>query len=468
MMKTRFCPSPTGSMHLGNARTALFNALLSTKEQGIFLLRIEDTDVERSKPEYATQLQTDLQWMGLLWQEGPEVGGDAGPYHQSERQAVYDKYYAQLEAENLAYPCFCSEQQLALFRKLQRAAGKPPRYAGTCGSLSPEEVATKIDAGERPTLRFRVPHNYVVTFTDTVRGKQRFESQDLGDFIIRRANGTAPFIYCNAIDDAMMGVTHVLRGEDHLTNTPRQVLILQALELSIPQYGHIALITGPDGSPLSKRNGSSSIQDLRSSGFLPLAIVNYLARLGHYYADNNFCDVKALASQFDFEHLSKSPAGFDKNQLLYWQKEAVHALSDGNFREWLGEALWSQVPKEKQEVFITVVRPNVLFPQEAMEWVNIIYSDTVAYTTEGKAFLQEAGVSFFEAVQDALTQWGTDFSPLTQQVKANTGKKGKALFMPLRVALTGQCHGPEMKPLVALLGEALCAQRLQQAIMAIG
>ncbi|MHA7840684.1 MAG: glutamate--tRNA ligase [Gammaproteobacteria bacterium] len=467
-MKTRFCPSPTGNMHLGNARTALFNALLSIKEQGTFLLRIEDTDVERSKPEYTSQLQNDLTWLGLPWQEGPEVGGSNGPYYQSERQALYDKYYQQLETENLAYPCFCSEQQLSLARKLQRAAGKPPRYPGTCRSLSPEDVAEKIAAGEKATLRFRVPDNQLVTFTDTVRGEQRFESHDLGDFIIRRANGTAPFMYCNAIDDATMGVTHVLRGEDHLTNTPRQVLILQALGLPLPQYGHIALITGADGSPLSKRHGSRSIQDLKTAGFLPLAIVNYLARLGHYYAENNYGDVKTLAAYFDVEHLSKSPARFDENQLLYWQKEAVHALSDDDFYQWLGEALWSKVPKEQQKNFMAVVRPNVLFPEEATEWAQIIYDESLIHNDEGKNILQEADISFFEAAQTAFETCGADFSAVAKEVQQITGKKGKGLFMPLRVALTGQCHGPEMKPLVSLLGVELCMQRLQQVITELG
>lgn len=466
-MKTRFCPSPTGNMHLGNARTALFNALLSMKEQGIFLLRIEDTDTARSQPKYTAQLQVDLQWLGLPWQEGPEVGGDAGPYYQSERQALYDQYYKQLETKNLAYPCFCSEQQLTLSRKLQRAAGKPPRYVGTCRSLSHEAVTAKLAAGEKPTLRFRVPDNHHVTFTDTVRGEQQFACSDLGDFIIRRANGTAPFMYCNAIDDATMGVTHVLRGEDHLTNTPRQILILQALDLPLPQYGHMALITGPDGSPLSKRHGSRSIEELKAEGFLPLAIVNYLARLGHYYGEHHFCDMGTLAAHFAFEHLSKSSARFDANQLLYWQKEAVHALSEADFRAWLGDALWSQVPTDQHNAFTEVVRPNVIFPQEALEWAKIIYNDEITYTPEAISVMQEAGVSFFSSAQEALKTCGADFSALTQQMKERTGKKSKALFMPLRAALTGQCHGPEMKPLVALLGESRCNQRLQQAIQEI-
>jgi glutamyl-tRNA synthetase len=274
--KTRFAPSPTGLIHIGNARTALFNALYAHKS--VFLLRIEDTDLERSKDTYIQQLKQDLKSLGLLWQQQEK---------QSDRFDIYAKYYQQLQQQDLAYPCFCTPEELALSRKLQRASGKAPRYAGTCTHLSEAETAAKLQKGLKPTLRFRVPRGQRVEFNDLVRGKQQFASYDLGDFIIRRADGTPAFFFCNAVDDALMEVTHVFRGEDHLTNTPRQILILQALNLPIPQYGHISLILGNDGLPLSKRNGSQNIQGLIKEGWLATALINYLARLGHTYTDDN-------------------------------------------------------------------------------------------------------------------------------------------------------------------------------------
>ena len=273
-VKARFCPSPTGLIHLGNARTALFSALFAKKMDGVFLLRIEDTDRERSKQEYADILMQDLKWMGLEWQEGPDHDCGAGPYYQAQRQFIYDDYYERLEVAGMAYPCFCSEEELALARKIQRASGKPPRYPGTCRKLSDEQIAVKLSQGCQPTLRFKVLDDEWVEYEDFVRGKQKFNSNDIGDFIIRRGDGTSPFMYVNAIDDSLMGVTHVMRGEDHITNTPRQLMILAALGLRAPQYGHISLITGQDGSPLSKRNGSRSIEALRLEGYLPEAVIN--------------------------------------------------------------------------------------------------------------------------------------------------------------------------------------------------
>ncbi|VAW71637.1 Glutamyl-tRNA(Gln) synthetase, partial [hydrothermal vent metagenome] len=326
-VKTRFAPSPTGEIHLGNLRTALFNALYARREQGIFLLRIENTDAVRSKPEFEQALMRDLRWLSLNWQEGPEVGGEHAPYHQSARLETYSHYYQTLAAVDACYPCFCSETQLKLARKAQRTAGQPPKYLGTCAHLSTAEIEKKLAEGGKPTLRFRVPPGQRVEFEDFVRGVQRFASSDIGDFIIRRSDGTPAFFFTNAIDDALMGVSHVLRGEDHLTNTPRQLMLLAALSLPAPAYGHLSLLVGSDGSPLSKRHGSRSMRQLREAGYLPGAILNYLARLGHKYAADHYLDVSELAAAFDLARLSKAPARFDETQLRYWQKEAVLSAS---------------------------------------------------------------------------------------------------------------------------------------------
>ncbi len=237
----RFAPSPTGSLHLGNARTALFNLVLARKLAGRFMLRIEDTDLERSAERFLGGLIEDLHWLGIRWDEGPDVGGAHAPYRQSERGATYRDFFARLERTGLTYPCFCSPLELDVSRRAQLAAGRPPRYAGTCQRLTPQERAAKAASGIRPTLRFAVPVGRRVEFDDFVHGPQHFATDDIGDFIVRRADGNAAFFFCNAVDDALMAVTHVLRGEDHLTNTPRQILLLEALSLRVPRYGHVAL-----------------------------------------------------------------------------------------------------------------------------------------------------------------------------------------------------------------------------------
>lgn len=460
--KTRFCPSPTGLIHLGNARTALFNALGAISEQGTFLLRIEDTDQERSKVEYADGLMADLKWLGMDWQEGPGCEADAGPYWQSQRQGIYDKFYEDLKAQDLAYPCFCSEQQLALSRKLQRSQGKPPRYAGTCRNLSSAEIEARFTAGDKATLRFKVPQGQTITFHDLVRGKQRFTSDDIGDFIIRRTNGTAPFMYSNAIDDALMGVTIALRGEDHLTNTPRQVMLLDALGLPAPTYGHISLILGQDGAPLSKRNGSRSIQDLRNDGFLPLAVINYLARLGHYYADDVLMDFNGLGLKFAYTNLGKSPAKFDPKQLLRWQKAVVQTISEPEFYTWVGDEIKNTIPENKLELFYNTIRHNIVFPEDVRTWVNAFFVDSLALNGH-EAILKETGSAFFDLAAQTIKSQGTDYNKLTATLKEQLNVKGKKLFMPLRIALTGKTYGPELANIITLLGQAECIARFEKA-----
>lgn len=463
-IKLRFCPSPTGFIHLGNTRTALFNALYSHKMKGIFLLRIEDTDPDRSTHEFSEQLQEDLHWLGLSWQEGPGIDGGHGPYWQSMRQGIYDRYYAELESKDLAYHCFCSEEELDLVRKYQQGSGQPPRYAGTCRHLSADEVAQKRAQGLLPTLRFRVPNNTFIEFDDIVRGHQRFCGDDIGDFIVRRGDGTAPFMYCNAIDDALMEVTHVVRGADHLTNTPRQIMILQALGLPIPHYGHISLIVSSDGSRLSKRHGSRSVKELRQEGFFPQAITNYLGRLGHYYESNDYMSFDELAQRFSIERLGSAPARFDLQQLHYWQSQAVIAASTEVLWEWMGEPVRQLVPEAMQQSFVETIRSNVLFPEDALKWAQRFFADTLVYNSENETILQTAGIPFFIEGLAALTNTGADFSAWSNEIKVTTGAKGKALFQPLRCALTGEEHGPEMTPLVALLGQERIAQRLTQVI----
>lgn len=463
-VKTRFAPSPTGLIHLGNVRTALFCALYARAEQGIFLLRIEDTDAQRSKPEYTQALQYDLHWLGLDWQEGPDKGGDHAPYAQSERLDVYRRYFDVLEQEGHAYFCFCSEKELEISRKVQQSAGRPPRYAGTCARLNHAEVVTRLNKGLKPTLRFRVPSGRNVEFNDSVRGPQRFASDDIGDFIIRRADGTPAFFFSNALDDSLMGVTHVLRGEDHLANTPRQILLLEGLGLRIPHYGHISMIVGNDGSPLSKRHGSRSVKEMRENGFFPSAVVNYLARLGHHFENNAYLSMDELAANFRLEHLGRSPARYDPAQLLHWQREAIIHADRETLWEWMGSEVHEMVPQAQRDAFVETIRENVVMPADVIHWVRILFSDSLNMTDEVKTVVQEAGAEFFSHALQALDKSQADFKLLITELKQATGAKGKMLFQPLRAALTGELDGPEMATILPLLSVPRAKQRLQECL----
>ena len=465
--RTRFAPSPTGHVHVGNARTALFSALLALRDGGTFILRIEDTDAARSDRAFEDALREDLAWLGLRWQEGPDVGGSHGPYRQSERGDSYSLHLEQLALKQRIYPCFCTSIELEVARKAQLAAGQPPRYAGTCAKLGTGEIEARIVRGLKPALRFRVPEEGETVFEDLVRGRQAFAHRDIGDFIIRRADGSPAFFFSNALDDALMGVTHVLRGEDHLANTPRQILLLQALDLPAPRYGHLSLVVGQGGAPLSKREGGGSLKELREDGILPEALLNYMGRLGHTYTSNAFMDLAALARDFDLARIGHSPAHFDHQQLEHWQGEAVRQANDLHLWQWLSRPhpeLESLVPAVERVAFVEAVRGNLARPQDGADWARVIYDGLPAPAGEPAAALKAAGPGFFQSALGVLRAQALEFKPFAQAVGAASGLGGKALFKPLRAALTGRLDGPEMERLWKLLPAKRVEERLQQAL----
>jgi len=460
---TRFAPSPTGYLHLGNARTALYNYLAARSGGGRFVLRVEDTDAGRSEERLLEQLLADLRWLGLEWDEGPDVGGAHGPYRQSERAEVYSAAVATLVRQGSVYPCFCSQEELRLSRRAQLAAGRPPRYAGTCSRLPVEEAERRIASGEMPATRFRVPAGRVVEFEDLIHGPQRFASDDIGDFVVSRADGSAAFFLGNAVDDAAMGVTLVLRGDDHLANTPRQILILDALGLPVPAYGHLPLLLGDAGTPLSKREGAAGLHDLREQGYLPGALNNYLVRLGHACGRDEWLELAEMPAHFDLGRTSHSAARFDEAQLRHWQREAVTRASVDALVAWLGPRLDAFAAHALKVEFVAAVRGNLLFPVDAEPLVRTVCEELVALDAGAEGAIDGAGPVFFRLASGEWMSNAGDFKAWTRAVAAATGQKGAAMYMPLRAALTGTTHGPELAPLVALLGPERVAARLAAA-----
>ena len=462
--KSRFCPSPTGFLHLGNLRTALLNVLLALQTKGTFLLRIEDTDQERSEKRYADAVCEDLEWMNFNWQEGPKVGGEQDSYFQSERNDIYASFYERLLEEDLIYPCFMSEQELKIVRRSQIAAGQPPRYNGAWANASQEEVKKELLAGSKPVYRFRIPKDKIISFIDLAKGEQSFSGSDLDDFIVKKQDGNPTFMFANAIDDSLMGVNIVLRGDDHLSNTPRQIALLKALDLPSPEFIHVALFTGDDGSPLSKRNGSLSVQELKEAGYFPKAIANYLSRVGHTIGDNELRNLEELSVVFKIDNISNSPSRFDIDQLGFWQKKVIESESTESLLAWLSEHLNEAVPVGvDQNKFVELIRENILFPKDAVDYAKNLFINSLASNQEVSTIIKNAGPSFFDIAKDSVQEYWGDWSKVMKHVGEKSGNKGKELFMPIRAAVTGQLSGPELDQVTDLLEIERVISRLEEA-----
>lgn len=469
MVVTRFAPSPTGELHLGNARTALFNFLLARSRAGCFVLRIEDTDAGRSQEGLIEALCADLSWLGLSWDEGPGREGPRAPYRQSQRAALYGPYFQRLEREGFAYPCYCTPLELDLERRAQLAAGRPPRYAGTCRELSGARRAERAAQGRWPSLRFRVPAGRRIEFDDLVHGPQSFASDDIGDFIIRREDGSAAFLFGNALDDALMAVTHVLRGADHLANTPRQRLLLDALGLAAPRYGHVSLLVGADDAPLSKRHGAASLRSLAEAGYASPVVCNYLYRLGHSTPSHALLALGQMAADFDPAHLQRASAHYDPAQLRHWQSEWVHGLSAEQARAWLAPLLPPAITPAQAEAFIAAVLPNVVLAEDVRQWRAVVFDEALSFEEPALHAARAAGTEFFAAAARALevagaaagVEAGAAARAALASAASATGRRGAAFFVPLRAALTGRLHGPELAPLLA----AMPAERVRARLL---
>jgi nondiscriminating glutamyl-tRNA synthetase len=463
-MRVRFAPSPTGQLHVGNARTALFNWLLARGSGGAFILRIEDTDTERSTRESEAAILRDLRWLGIEWDEGPDAGGTHGPYRQSERLHLYQSYAKELLGADAAYYCFCSTAQLESERQEAVAAGRPARYAGTCRRLSREQAADRIAAGERPAIRFRVPEARDVVFNDVVRGDVRFHTDVIGDPVIVRADGHPAYNFAVVIDDALMEITHVVRGEDHISNTPRQVLLYEALGFTPPVFAHLALVMGADHSPLSKRHGATSVAEFRAKGYLPEALVNYLALIGWSPAgpgnNDEILPVDELARRFALEDVGHSAGVFDEEKLA-WVNRHYLKLADPMRLAELSLPYFeaAQVPMAPDRIgleFLAAAMPMASASVDRLSQVPARLAFLFDYDADtvlrDHHLLDEMRSGAARAVVTALADVLAEsprldregFRAVANKVKTRCEQKGRALFHPIRVVLTGRAEGPEL------------------------
>jgi len=437
---TRFAPSPTGNLHVGNIRAALHNWLWARKSGGQFLLRLDDTDLERSRAEYADSIKADLQWLGLHWD---------GEAKQSDRFALYEEKFEALKASGHVYPAYETAQELDLRRKVLLGRGLPPVYDRAALSLTADQTAAFEAEGRTPHWRFKLDHDQPIAWTDLIRGDQRFDAKLLSDPVIRRADGSWLYMLPSVIDDIAMGVTHVLRGEDHVSNTATQIQMFTALNAPLPAFAHEALLTGSEGK-LSKRLGSLGVAHFREIGLEAMSVASLLARLGSSQPIEPFADMAPLIDSFDFAHFGRAPARFDEAELATLNQKIVHLLTF--------EAVADRLPHGMDEAAWTAIRPNLETVSGAADWWRIITGpiDAPPVADEDRDFLTTARHVLSNTSFDAYI-WRT----LTDALKAETGRKGKTLFLPLRRALTGRDHGPDMGQLLPLIGREEALSRLQ-------
>ncbi|KAJ1395458.1 Rossmann-like alpha/beta/alpha sandwich fold [Sesbania bispinosa] len=470
-VRVRFAPSPTGNLHVGGARTALFNYLFARSKGGKFVLRIEDTDLERSTRESEDAVLRDLSWLGLDWDEGPGIGGDYGPYRQSERNALYKQYAEKLLQSGHVYRCFCSNEELEQMKEIAKLKQLPPVYTGKWASATSEEVEEELAKGTPYTFRFRVPKGSL-KINDIIRGEVSWNLDTLGDFVIMRSNGQPVYNFCVTVDDATMAISHVIRAEEHLPNTLRQALIYKALEFPMPYFAHVSLILAPDRSKLSKRHGATSVGQFREMGYLPEAMVNYLALLGWGDGtENEFFTLDQLVEKFTIERVNKSGAVFDSAKLRWMNGQHLRARPSEELTNLIGEH-WktSGLLTESDGPFIDeslqLLKDGIDLITDAEKALANLLSYPLHSTLqshEAESVIQdnlsEFSASLLAAYDSgdlvaALEEGQAGWQKWVKGFSKSLKRKGKSLFMPLRLLLTGKLHGPDMGASVVLLYKA--------------
>jgi nondiscriminating glutamyl-tRNA synthetase len=471
-MRLRFAPSPTGHLHVGNARTALFNWLLAHGSSGAFILRIEDTDVERSTADSEHSILEDVRWLGLTWDEGPDVGGPLGPYRQSERLPTYRAYADRLLEAGHAYYCLCTPEAIEAQRQVALAEGRVPRYEGTCRAIPREVALARRAAGEPAAVRFRVPDVEEVAFDDAVRGHVAIRHEMIGDFVVVRSDGLPTYNFAVVVDDSLMQITHVIRGEDHVSNTPRQVLLYRALGLTPPTFAHLSLVLGPDHTPLSKRHGATSVAEFRARGILPEALVNYLALIGWSPGhDQEVLPIDEMARRFRLEAVGKSAGVFDLEKLAWMNRHYIKEASPDRLADlalpYLQQAGFTTTPggttagtpavAPEGRTYLASLMPMVKGAVDTLAEIpgrlRFLFAfdpeappmrDTLSHLADDPA-ARAVVAALAEELEAAPRIADRDaFRAIVDRVKGRTGQKGRALFHPIRVALTGEEAGPEL------------------------
>lgn len=477
-IKVRFAPSPTGPFHIGGARSALFNWLVARHTGGTFLVRIEDTDLARSSRESEENIKEAMKWLGLTWDEGIDVGGDNGPYRQTERLDIYKKEVQRLLDDGKAYYCYCTEEELQKEREEQLVEGKTPVYGGHCRHLTPEQIEEYKKEGRKPVVRLVVPTDKVYAFDDMVRGHVEFQSAGVGDFIIMKSDGIPVYNFAVVIDDALMGITHVIRAEEHLSNTPRQLAIYEALGYKVPKFGHISLILGSDHKKMSKRHGATSVQAYRDMGYLPDAMVNYLALLGWApKGEQELFTRDELIKEFSMDRVSSNDAVFDIEKLNWINFQYMKKLTAPELLDFvmlfLEKAGYVTLPlsDEKRgwlEKVVWYVRDHLYFGQQVVENVKPFFEEPAPVEdAEIKAIIDAEDshkilAAYAEALK-TLPEFNEDsIKKCFKAVMKETGIKGKAAFEPVRIALTGQTQGPGLYTMIELLGLEETEKRLNR------
>lgn len=480
-VRVRYAPSPTGHLHIGNARTALFNYLFARNLGGKFIIRIEDTDLKRNIAEGEESQLKYLKWLGIDWDESVDVGGEYGPYRQTERLDLYRVYWQDMLDRGLAYRCYCTEEELEAEREEQTARGETPRYSGRHRNLTEEQRLAFEAEGRVASIRFLVPEDRTYTFNDIVKGSISFNTKEMGDFVIVKKDGIPTYNFAVAVDDHLMAISHVLRGEDHISNTPRQLMIYEALGWEAPLFGHMTLIVGDDHKKLSKRNESiiQFIEQYDQLGYLPEALFNFITLLGWSpEGEEEIFTKEELVSIFTADRLSKSPAVFDTNKLAHLNNHYIkhadpkriaalaipHLQKAGRLPEVLSEEQQSWA-----ESLVALYQEQMTAASDIVALSELFFRSHLELETEAAQVLAEAQVPEVLSAFLAKVEAAEDFSAphmavLIKEVQKETGHKGKALFMPIRVALTGQMHGRDLNATIALLGRGRVIERLKSQI----
>ena len=480
-VRVRYAPSPTGNLHIGNARTALFNYLFAKHYGGDFVLRIEDTDFKRNKEEGERSQLKYMDWLGLDYDEGIEKEKEFGPYRQSERLDIYKKYAEQLLAEDKAYKCYMTAEELEAEREEQIANGLPPRYSGKHAHLTKEEQEAFEKEGRKPSIRIRVPQDRTYSFDDMVKGELSFEGHDFGDFVIVKNDGVATYNFAVAIDDHLMEISHVLRGDDHVSNTPKQLVVYEALGFEPPRFGHMTLIVNENKKKLSKRDETiiQFIEQYDDLGYLPEALFNFITLLGWSpEGEQEIFSKEEFIKIFDEKRLSKSPAFFDNNKLTWINNQYIKAqplerIVELSLPFFVKEGVATKEEVENNgawfEKLISLYQPQMSYGAEIVELTKQFFNENIKFDEEELEILKQDSTKVvfedFLGKLDSIQEFTADnIKTLIKSIQKDTGVKGKNLFMPIRIASTGSMHGPELNTSLELLGKERVSARVKVAL----